>query len=177
MLIDLGFSFNDHFGLPLVRIYVNDVMLYDGEIQERIELTHDIPNGEHQLIIEHHGKTIDQTTQDHDRHFILNRIRLDEINIDRFEHRKMSDRAKFYPKYEESYIRDQEQQGVNLPEFIVPNHYFGHNGKWILDFHSPVAIWVIREQNPSGIHLEDTIFRSSKDTIKDIKDFFGLDED
>lgn len=176
MIIDLEFTYDDHFGKPLAKIYINDTLLYDGGIQEKISIDHDVPVGIHHLIIEHHGKEPHQTTQEHDRHFILTKIVLDEINIDQFEHCQISHRAKFYPRYEESYVQDQEKEGIKLPEFIVPNHYFGFNGTWDLEFHYPVAPWVIKEQNPSGLHLEDTIFRSSKSTIKDVKDFFGLDD-
>ena len=42
------------------------------------------------------------------------------------------------------------------------------------DFSSPELLWIIKEQNPGGINLEDTIFSTSSQTLNEIKNFFGL---
>jgi len=73
-----------------------------------------------------------------------------------------------------SYRVSCQARGVELPEFICPNHYLGHNGQWILDFKSPGLLWIIEQQNPSGMHLEDTIFATSDYVLQEIKDFFKL---
>jgi hypothetical protein len=82
--------------------------------------------------------------------------------------------GKFYPEYESSYLASCRVQGLDLPEFICPNHYLGHNGVWKLNFESPELLWIIKQQNPSGMHLEDTMFSTSDHVLQEIKDFFKL---
>jgi hypothetical protein len=94
--------------------------------------------------------------------------------LDQLDYCRLTHRGVFCPKYAESYIASCKESNADLPEYISPNHYLGHNGVWHLDFSSPALLWIITEQNPSGMHLEDTMFSTSSGVLNEIKDFFKL---
>lgn len=168
MDIDLYFSFDDYFGRPTIEVLVDDHTLFVGDVQSHLELR--VPNlgdGDHVLSIRHFGKMPQHHSHDHDRHVHLDRVLFDHTDLDQLIWARLTHRGKFYPDYDKDYARDQD-----LPEFIMPNHYFGHNGTWRLEFKTPALLWVIQEQNPSGMHLEDTIFSTTQDSVNYVKDFF-----
>jgi len=175
MKLTLKFSYNDYFGMPQSIIKVDDVILYEGNIKQEMSFDHKIDQGNHTLKIIHVGKHKSDTTVDQDKHFILEKILIDEVDIDQFEHCRLSHTGKFYPDYNLDYVRDQNLLGNMLPEYIQPNHYFGHNGTWLLNFETPALLWLIKEQNPSGVHLEDTMFKSGQLPMNNLKRFFDLD--
>ena len=170
MDLNLDFSYDDYFGIPTIEILVDDRQLYIGEVKSQLELHAGVlHDGDHTLAIKHFGKQMHQTTADHDRHVHIDRIMFDHTDLDQLIWARLTHRGKFYPDYEPSYALNKE-----LPKFISPNHYLGHNGVWRLDFKAPALLWVIQEQNPSGMHLEDTIFSTTHDSIDLVKNFFKL---
>jgi hypothetical protein len=174
MNIAIHFDFEDFFRTPLVRVGIDDVELYNGEVLEIIEVHCPVETGPHTFWIEHHGKQINETTNAHDHHIFIKKLYFNDIDLDQLDYCPLTHRGKFYPVYEESYITSCHEQRVDLPEFIQPNHYLGHNGVWRLNFSEPAMLWIIREQNPNGMHLEDTIFSTSETTLNEVKDFFKL---
>lgn len=174
MLISLEFDYNDFFAVPNIDILIDDLYLYQGHVQCQLDFEIDLAQGPHQLIIRHHGKKLQWTTQDQDHHVVVKRVCFDQIDLDQVDYCKLTHRAKFYPEYESSYQDTCQKQGIELPEFICPNHYLGHNGTWRLDFDYPALLWIITQQNPSGMHLEDTIFSTSGHVLQEVKEFFGL---
>lgn len=176
MKLDIQFTFDDHFGLPLLKIDIDKQLLYQGAVKSEFTFDINLKNGQHQLSITHYGKNKKETTVEHDKHFKLTKILLDEVDIDQTEYCRLTHQGVFTPDYHPDYVKDQTLIGIVPPKTIQPNHYFGHNGTWCLDFETPALLWIIQSQNPSGMHLEDTMFRSSQETIKDLKDFFGIDE-
>lgn len=176
MILELHFESDKHFGLPTLEIAVDDQILYNGFIKDNFTFDIDLIDGNHQLKITHFGKNKKETTVDYDKHFKLTKILMDNVDLDLQEHCRLSHQGIFRPDYHPDFVKDQTLLGVIPPETIQPNHYFGHNGTWTLDFKTPALLWIIESQNPSGMHLEDTIFRSGQDTINDIKEFFGIDD-
>lgn len=172
--IDIDFAFVDKFGCPQIAILVDDQLLYSGDVLQHISVAASLEFSEHQLKIVHSGKKVNDYDETHDRHVLINKIRFNDIDLDQLEHCPLTHRGKFYPEYQSSYIETCKAQGTVLPEYISPNHYLGHNGTWILEFKSPVYDWIISEQKPSGINLEDTIFSTGQDSLNEIKKFFNV---
>ena len=174
MELSVEFDFVDKFGFPHITIMIDDKVLYCGDVKHNITVADDIPDGNHILSIIHHDKKISDYDATHDKHVIITRILFDGVDLDQTKYCPLTHRGRFYPEYEQSYIMTCQQQNQVLPEFISPNHYLGHNGTWVLDFTSPAYDWIIKEQKPSGINLEDTIFSSGADTLSEIKSFFNV---
>jgi alpha-N-acetylglucosamine transferase len=169
-----NFKFDDFFGMPSIKIGIDGHVYYDDVVKETVTFDAIVSNGTHKLWIEHYGKLMHHANTEHDRHVFLERLLFNNIDLDQISYCPLTHRGKFYPYYEPSYIESTSQQGMVLPEFIQPNHYFGHNGRWILEYNCPELIWIIQEQNPSGVHLEDTVFSSSHNALDSIKKFFDL---
>jgi len=104
----------------------------------------------------------------------IRRILFDSTDLDQREECALTRKGEFFPEYEESYRQDNLRRGYTLPDSISPNHYLGHNGAWRLKFQTPALLWIIKQQNPHGIHLEDTVFSTSRSVTDDVKKFFNL---
>lgn len=174
MIYTFEFDFEDFFSVPKLRIGVDQTICYDNEVKKIVEIDVTLEHGPHELWIEHHGKDINWTNDRADHHIFIRKIYFDSIDLDQLDYCPITHRGRFYPRYEPSYRNSCLQQEIDLPEFIRPNHYLGHNGIWKLDFSCPEFLWIIKEQNPSGIHLEDTIFSTGSETLASVKKFFNL---
>ncbi len=174
MQISIDFDYVDKFGCPQIAILVDSKVLYSGNVQSHIGLSTNIPDGNHRLEIVHRDKKIGDFDETHDKHVIIKTIMFDGVNLDQTEHCPLTHRGKFYPTYETSYVETCQANGIELPEFITPNHYLGHNGVWVLDFATPAYTWIIQEQRPSGINLEDTIFSTGNESLLQVKSFFDV---
>lgn len=174
MQIEFSFDYVDKFGCPQITILVDDQVLYSGDVLSVISVMANVDSGKHDLKIVHSDKKINDYDETHDRHVVIKQIKFDGIDLDQIEHCPLTHRGRFYPEYESSYIKSSIEQGIVLPEFLSPNHYLGHNGTWVLEFYSPVYDWIITEQKPSGINLEDTIFSTGENSLKEIKSFFNV---
>lgn len=175
MDLRIHFDYDDFFGVPEIEVCIDNSVLYDGVVQEFIELTCSVEDGPRQLIIRHKNKNNTQVNLHNDCHVFIKKIWFDSIDLDQIDYCQLTHRGKFYPEYDADYVATCQEQGIELPEYITPNHYLGHNGAWVLDFEAPVLLWVIRQQNPGGMHLEDTIFSTSHETLESVKKFFDLD--
>lgn len=174
MVLELAFSFDDHFRLPTIKVGIDNVVLYHGPVNSHYKFDHALKDGPHSLWIEHYGKDLHETNGEHDTHVNIERIVFDGVDLDQLDYCKLTHRGQFYPDYAESYRVSCAESNTTLPEYIQPNHYLGHNGTWRLDFNTPELLWIITEQNPSGMHLEDTMFSTSSTVLTEIKDFFNL---
>jgi hypothetical protein len=174
MQVSIDFEYVDKFGCPQIAVLVDDQVLYSGNVQRNVTVNCSIKDGRHHLKIVHSEKKIDDYDDLHDRHVVIKKIMFDGVDLDQTMYCPLTHRGRFYPEYEESYIVTCKEQGVELPEYISPNHYLGHNGTWILAFESPAYTWIIQEQKPSGINLEDTIFSTGNETLNEVKSFFNV---
>ena len=174
MLIHMAFAWNDFFRVPTITVGIDHIVLYNSTVQNEIELSHDLGAGPHEFWIQHHGKQAHETDQHNDTHVFLQRLLFDQIDLDQIDYCKLTHKGRYYPEYNPDYVKTCAEQQVELPEYIQPNHYFGHNGTWRLTFDAPVMNWIIEEQNPSGMNLEDTMFSSSQITLQQVKDLFNL---
>ena len=174
MLIQMDFEWDDFFRTPTVTVGIDHDVLYNGTVQTEINLICDLAVGPHEFWIQHHGKQAHETDQYHDTHVFLKRLLFDQIDLDQIDYCQLTHRGCYYPDYNPDYVKTCTEQQINLPEYLRPNHYFGHNGTWRLAFNSPVMNWIIEEQNPSGMNLEDTMFSSSQATLQQVKNLFNL---
>jgi len=174
MLIHMAFAWNDFFRVPTITVGIDHIVLYNSTVQNEIELSHDLGAGPHEFWIQHYGKQAHETDQHNDTHVFLQRLLFDQIDLDQIDYCKLTHKGRYYPQYNPNYVKTCAEQPVGLPEYIPPNHYFGHNGTWRLTFDAPVMNWIIEEQNPSGMNLEDTMFSSSQITLQQVKDLFNL---
>ena len=174
MHLQINFTYDAFFRTPTIQIGIDDTIYFDGDVRECIEFETTLVKGTHKFWIKHHSKKPHETTETHDTHVFINTVIFDGVDIDQLDYRKLSHRGRFYPEYNTNYVKDCIINNIELPEYICPNHYLGHNGVWELEFDAPAMNWIIKEQNPSGINLEDTMFSTGKNTIQEIKDLFGL---
>lgn len=174
MQIDCYFKFDATFGFPRIAILLDNQELYRGDVHNFISVTADVSFGSHKFVIDHHEKHHSHYNEQNDRHVYIEKILFDETDLDYIEYNKITHRGRFYPDYEPSYVRDCARKGIELPEYICPNHYLGHNGQWVLDFEYPCLDWIINELRPSGLNLEDTMFSTSDTTLEETKKFFNL---
>jgi hypothetical protein len=156
-----NFDFDSYFGIPKIRIYIDNNCLFDGNVDYRVSVDKILSTGDHQLIIEHYGKHQwqDQNEQ-HDKHVEIKSILFDEVDLDCHEHMRLSHRGQWHPNYGK--------------EYISPCHWLGNNGKWVLNFQAPVLNWIIDTTNSAGVSPDQTLDKSTKDTLKDTLDFFKI---
>lgn len=174
MILEIRFSYNDHFRHPTIEIGIDEQVLYAGQVENHFTFDCQLNNGPHTLWVHHHSKQEHETNDQHDTHVHIQQILFDGVDLDQLDYCRLTHRGRFYPKYTENYIATCTANGQTLPDYISPNHYLGHNGTWELDFNTPELLWIITEQNPSGMHLEDTMFSTSTDVLNEIKSFFKL---
>lgn len=174
MILNLAFTFDDYFRHPRVKIGIDNKILYNGPVQSSHAFDCKLPDGPHSIWITHYDKDLHETNSEHDTHINIESIVFDGVDLDQLDYCRLTHRGRFYPDYAESYRASCLESATPLPEYIQPNHYLGHNGTWYLDFHTPELLWIITEQNPSGMHLEDTMFSTSSAVLTEIKNFFKL---
>ena len=168
--LDIGFNVGRKLGDPNVKILIDDyVVLYEGSAVDQFSRVIDLNAGEHELKIVHHGKTDQDHVLDDQGNILVDKfINIDTMVIDGI---KLTDRelhtGEFWPVYSLSYVEDMQE----LPDSICPNLYLGHNGTWRYKFFAPFTDWIIRERK-QGPQLDDTIFKSSQQTLDDAKNFF-----
>jgi len=158
--LDISLSVERGLGDPLVKIIVDDYLtLADGPAQDQYSFELNIPDELHSLKITHYGKTIDDASNSNiDKHVEITAISMDQISLER----ELWD-GKFFPIYLHKTDSD--------PYYISPNLYLGHNGTWVLEFTTPAPLWLISLRKP-GPKLDNTIFKTNKQTLDHAKDFF-----
>lgn len=174
MHLEIDFEVGDQLGTPNIKILIDDyVVLYEGAAVTHFERDFDLNLGEHELKIVHYGKT----DNDHlynpdgsiavDKYVYIKRIAIDKVNLTDKELQS----GQFWPVYSLSYVETMIEQKKDLPSYISPNLYLGHNGTWKYTFFNPFVDWIISCRNP-GPKLENTIFKTSDNILKEAKDFF-----
>ena len=165
MKLQLNFDVERRLGDPLIKVTIDDYMLlYDGVAQDCMEFDLSLDDGNHELKITHYGKTV----HDHvlnsngsiaiDKHVEIIGICLDDAPLS-----NELWMGKFFPVY--------MHKSDNEPYSICPNLYLGHNGTWVLGFATPALKWLIEIRRP-GPQLENTIFKTNRQVLTEIKTIF-----
>ena len=165
MKIQLNFAVERRLGDPLIKVTIDDYMLlYDGIAQDNLEFDVPLTDGNHELKITHHGKTVHDHVLNSDGSIAIDKhIEIVGIHLD---HTPLTNElwlGKFFPVY--------MHKADNEPYSICPNLYLGHNGTWVLEFATPALKWLIdlRRQGPQ---LSNTIFKTNHQVLQEIKNIF-----
>ena len=165
MKLQLNFDVERRLGDPRIKIIIDDYMLlYDDIAQDCLEFDILLDDGNHELKITHHGKTV----HDHvlnpdgsiaiDKHVEIVGVQLDEVAL---VNELWS--GKFFPVY--------MHKSDNEPYSICPNLYLGHNGTWVLEFATPAVKWLIDTRH-AGPQLANTIFKTNHQVLTEMKAMF-----
>jgi hypothetical protein len=120
---------------PGARVYINDQLIFENLIKEPTEINHtaDLAEGEHKIIIEMYNKKPGDTETDDNNNItndvVLNidGISLEEIELDRL----LWTKSIYYPTDE------------HAPERLDDCVNLGWNGRWELEFSSPIYLWLL----------------------------------
>jgi len=163
--IQLSFFVERRLGDPLIKITIDDYMLvYDGVAQESLEFNVPLDDGNHELKITHHGKTVHDHVLNLDSSIAIDKhVEIVGIHLDDTSLTNELWLGKFFPVY--------MHKADNEPYSICPNLYLGHNGTWVLEFATPALKWLIdiRRQGPQ---LDNTIFKTNRRVLQEIKTVF-----
>jgi len=175
MHIVIDLEIGDQLGIPQIKILIDDyIVLYEGPAIPKFDREFDIDSGEHELKIVHFGKT----DQDHvyhpdgsiavDKYVYIKSITIDQVKLLDSELQS----GQFWPVYSLSYVSDIVDAGQELPSYISPNLYLGHNGTWRYTFFNPFIDWIIECRQQHRINLNNTIFKTSARVLEEAKQFF-----
>lgn len=174
MHLEIEFEVGDQLGTPTVKILIDDyVVLYEGPATQLFERDFDLNLGEHELKIVHYGKTDDDHLYNTDgsiavdKYVYIKKIAIDQVSLTDKELQS----GQFWPVYSRSYVETMIAQRQELPSYISPNLYLGHNGTWKYTFFNPFVEWIIKNRK-LGPQLENTIFKTSDHILKEAKEFF-----
>ena len=125
MKIQLDFAVERRLGDPRIKITIDDYMLlYDGVAQDSLEFDVPLDDGNHELKITHHGKTVHDHVLNSDGSIAIDKhVEIVGIHLD---HTPLTGElwlGKFFPVY--------MHKANNEPYSICPNLYLGHNGTWV----------------------------------------------
>lgn len=120
---------------PGARVYINETLIHEGLIEDPTEMSWsgDLADGDHKIVIEMYGKIPGDTVlDDHDnilKDVLLNidNISIEDIDLDQL----VSTNSVYYP------VND------HAPESLNECVNLGWNGRWELNFSSPVYLWFL----------------------------------
>lgn len=69
----------------------------------------------------------------------LDKMYLDDINLS-----KICYQARYYPIYPEPWISEQRDIGVEWPEYLTGVSSWGWNGRWQLNYETPIYTWLLK---------------------------------
>jgi hypothetical protein len=117
---------------PKVRTYIDDNLIFDGEItdQKTIKWVGELTEDKHKLVVELYGKDKYQTILENnkivkDQLLNIESIEFDEIEIGNLKHSL----SNYYP--------------VDVQEPIKNCVNLGWNGRWEFEFTTPIYIWLL----------------------------------
>jgi hypothetical protein len=100
----------------------------------------DLPNGSNKFVLEFTNKTNDTP----DMAVEIVAVTFEGMTLDRFKWA-----SQYYPKYPEPWASEQTD---TLPEFHTSATYLGWNGRWELEFGTPIFTWIHRLENLGWIY-------------------------
>lgn len=121
---------------PKAKVYVDDNLIFDNTVDQPItvKFNGELTEGKHKLIIELYDKDKYQTILENgeivkDQLLNIDAIIFDEIDIQFLKHSL----SKYFPI----------QHSNDIPEELTNCVNLGYNGRWELEFTSPVYIWLL----------------------------------
>lgn len=135
-LIDVAINLSSDFWKdpPKAKVYIDDTLIFEGSITspEEIKWNGELVEGNHKLIVELFDKDKYQTILENgkivkDQLLNIDTISFDEIDIGHLKHTK----SKYYTGQKEN------------TEIITHCVNLGWNGKWELEFTTPIYMWLL----------------------------------
>ncbi len=121
---------------PKAKIYLNDNLIFDGKIVQSTDVrwSANLVEGKHKLTIELLDKDKYQTVMENnkivkDQLLNIDAISFNDIDIGYLKHNL----SKYYPNKEYE----------NTPLLVKNCVNLGYNGRWELEFSTPVYIWLL----------------------------------
>ena len=174
MNIKLQFKVERRLGDPLISIIGDDNMpSYSGPCLDEFDLTIPVIPGNHELRIIHYGKTAEDHVYGNDGSVIIDKhVEIKSIFFDNVELFAELWDGEFYPVYNQDYLDDCLNQGIDVPYSLKPNLYLGHNGMWALKFDYPSTDWLVKIRNDKILKVSDPDFITREQDLKIAKEFF-----
>jgi hypothetical protein len=138
--IDISVTLSSSFwkDAPKIKVYIDEELLYNGEVTEpkEIKWTGNLMEGEHIIAVELYQKDKYQTIiEDNkiikDQVLNIDTITFDEIDIGHLTHIL----SNYYP--------DKNFYGDDIPSLAKNCINLGWNGRWELKFTTPIYIWLL----------------------------------
>ena len=105
-----------------------------------VEFGLDLPPGDHDLTIVFDNKQYIDYPAEHDMAVIINSLRFQNLEED------FRIYGKYYPEYPEPWATEQRQNNFDLPKYQYAD-YLGWNGRWHLQFRTPIYSWIHKTLN------------------------------
>jgi len=128
--------------MPRICLRVDDRIIFDGPLTERrqFDIQHDFDHDVHAMSIE---------MINGDEHMLeIERISFEGISTDR-----MIWAGIYAPEYPKLWAAEQQQLGIELEETVSGYTLFGWDGRWQLNFTTPIFTWIHRLENLGWIYL------------------------
>lgn len=71
-------------------------------------------------------------------------LNLEELWIDDINVSELCHGSKYYPIYPEPWFTEQKDQGTTWPEFLQAVTSWGWNGRWTLEYETPIYTWLLK---------------------------------
>jgi len=71
-------------------------------------------------------------------------LTLDQIHLDGINLAKICYQSRYYPVYPEPWISQQQAMGQQWPEYLTGVTSWGWNGRWVLDYETPIYTWLLK---------------------------------
>lgn len=128
--------------VPKVLIKIDNDTICDKEILklEFIHIEKSLSIGKHRLEICFYNKNLKESGYSKEMAILIKHIRFQHIDKD------FHFLSRYFPEYPLDFIADQKEQGKEWPESILSNH-LGWNGKYIIDFQTPIYPWIHEKLN------------------------------
>jgi hypothetical protein len=174
MNIKLQFNVERRLGDPTIKILIDEHMAsFQGPCPDFLDLDLPVAPGEHELRIVHYGKKPQDHVYDEQGQVIVDRhVEIQSVVFDDVELVEELWSGEFFPVYDPDYQKDMQQQGTELPYFISPNLYLGHNGTWKLKFMYPAIDWVIQQRRSRQNKPVSHTFQTSEQAVIQARKFF-----
>ena len=130
---------------PHVVIRVDDDIIFDSFPKDIVEIVHEmyLPEGLHRLEVELLGKSNLDPQQ---------AISIKDLRINDISDKKFIWNGLYTPNYPEPWATEQRQQNIELLPCITNTDYLGWNGRWTLEFSSPIYTWIHRVQDHGWVY-------------------------
>ena len=137
--LQLKFSVSYAVSPPIITITNNSQVILDAtelDTKRDINLQLSLPNDR----VESYIFCIHRSNFDGANHQLLtlDQIHLDGINLDRICYH-----SRYYPVYPEPWISQQRAAGKDWPEYIKGSRSWGWNGRWTLEYQTPIYTWLL----------------------------------